>query len=207
VISAEKTKEHKNNTMWAGIDFGSKTAGTTVICFGNNQTQLDIIGTTPKQDADSFLLSILSGIKPEFATIDAPLSLPVVYTHPEGGADYFYRAVDKELKAMSPMFLGGLTARAIKLKHECAVYKVPLFETYPAAFVRHFELGTHYNKKDLKQLPLFLDALLQVFPARVKLEQLKTWHHADALLAWISSYRMAHDEHLIFGDDEGQIFI
>lgn len=193
--------------MWAGIDFGSKTAGTTVICFGNNQTQLDIIGTTPKQDADNFLLSILSGIKPEFATIDAPLSLPVVYTQPESGTDYFYRGVDKELKAMSPMFLGGLTARAIKLKHECAAHRVPLFETYPAAFVRQFNLGTYYNKKDLKQLAPFVSELLNFFPAKIKLEQLTSWHHADALIAWISSYRMAHDEHLTFGDDEGQIFI
>lgn len=193
--------------MWAGIDFGSKTAGTTVICFGNNQTQLDIIGTTKKQDADSFLLSILSSSKPEFATIDAPLTLPVIYSNPESGTDYFYRAVDKELKAMSPMFLGGLTARAIKLKHECAIFKVPLFETYPAAFVKQFGLGTYYNKKDPKQLAPFVNELLQFFPAKISLAQLPTWHHVDALIAWISSYRMAHDQEMTFGDDEGQIFI
>ncbi|MES2779252.1 MAG: hypothetical protein V4651_05075 [Bacteroidota bacterium] len=193
--------------MWAGIDFGSKTAGTTVICFGNNQTQLDIIGTAQKQDADHFLLSILSGIQPEFATIDAPLTLPFVYTYPERGTDYFYRTVDKELKAMSPMVLGALTARAIQLKHECAVIKVPLFETLPAAFVKQFGLETHYNKKEPKQLIPFIAELLKFFPANVKLKQLPTWHHVDALIAWITSYRMAHDKQLTFGDDEGQIFI
>lgn len=193
--------------MWAGIDFGSKTAGTTVICFGNNQTQLDIIGTSKKQDADSFLLSILSGIKPEFATIDAPLTLPVVYAYPEMGSDYFYRAVDKELKAISPMFLGGLTARAISLKQECAALRVPLFETYPAAFVKQFGLETYYNKKDPHQLVAFVAELLRFFPAKVAVAQLPSWHHVDALIAWMSSYRMAHDEQLIFGDDEGQIFI
>lgn len=206
-MPADSKKQIVDNTMWAGIDFGSKTAGTTVICFGNNQTQLDIMGTVQKQDADSFLLSILSGIKPEFATIDAPLTLPIVYAHPEAGTDYFYRSVDRELKAMSPMFLGGLTARAIKLKHDCAAFKVPLFETYPAAFVKQFGLGTHYNKKDPKQLVPFVNELLQFFPAKVTIAQLPTWHHVDALIAWMSSYRMAHDEQLIFGDDEGQIFI
>ena len=193
--------------MWAGIDYGSKTAGTTVICIGNNQTNLDIIGTTPKQDADSFLIAMLAATKPDFATIDAPLSLPLVYTNSELATDYFYRRVDKELKAISPMFLGGLTARAIKLKHECATFKVPLFETYPAAFVNQFGLQTYYNKKDLKQLAPFVQELLQIFPAKITIEQLPTWHHVDALIAWISCYRMAHDEQLTFGDDEGQIFI
>ncbi|MES2560615.1 MAG: DUF429 domain-containing protein [Bacteroidota bacterium] len=193
--------------MWAGIDFGSKTAGTTVICFGKTPTQLDIIGTNRKQDADTFLLSILSGVRPEFATIDAPLTLPVVYTHPEKGSDFFYRAVDKELKAMSPMFMGGLTARAIKLKQECAGFKIPLFETYPAAFVKQFGLEMYYNKKDPQLLSSFVIDLLRFFPVNVPVEQLPTWHHVDALMAWMSCYRMAHDEQLTFGDDEGQIFI
>lgn len=193
--------------MWAGIDFGSKTAGTTVICFGNNERQLDIVGTTRKQDADAFLISMLSGIKPEFATIDAPLTLPLVYTQPDRSTEFFYRNVDKEMKAMSPMFLGGLTARAMKMKQECARFQVPLFETYPAAFVKQFGLGKHYNKKNPDALNPFLDDLLAFFPAKIKHNQIPTWHHADALIAWISCYRMAHDQHLTFGDDEGQIFI
>jgi len=193
--------------MWAGIDFGSKTAGTTVICFGNNQKQLDIIGTIKKQDADEFLLSMLASIKPEFATIDAPLSLPSIYSKPDTGADYFYRSVDKELKAMSPMFLGGLTARAMRLKNVAAQKQIPLFETYPAIFVRQFGITDFYNKKDKTLIQPFVSALLAVFPAKIILEQLPTWHHVDALIAWISSYRMAHDEHSTYGDDEGQIFI
>lgn len=193
--------------MWAGIDYGSKTAGTTVICFGNNKQQLDIVGTTKKQDADDFILSVLSGVQPEFTTIDAPLSLPLIYQQPDKGSDFFYRAVDRELKAMSPMFLGGLTARAMKLKHEASKHKIPLFETYPAALVRYLQLTEHYNKKNPLLIDSFLDALLQIFPAKISIHQLPTWHHVDALLAWLSCYRMAHDEHTTFGDDEGQIFI
>jgi uncharacterized protein len=193
--------------MWAGIDFGSKTAGTTVICIGNNTKQLDIVGTAPKQDADHFLRSMIETSKPEFATIDAPLSLPFVYTHPERGKDYFYREVDKEVKAMSPMFLGGLTARAIKLRDEAAIFQVPLFETYPALFVKQFGLQAHYHKKDNTQIEPFVYDLLNFFPAKITLAQLPTWHHVDALIAWMSCYRMAHDMHLTFGDDEGQLFI
>lgn len=193
--------------MWAGIDYGSKMAGTTVICFGNNQQQLDVVGTTKKQDADEFILSVLGGVQPEFTTIDAPLSLPLIYQQPDKGSDFFYRAVDKELKAMSPLFLGGLTARAMKLKYEASKIRIPLFETYPAALVRHFGLAEHYNKKNPLLKEPFVEALLQKFPANITLQQLPTWHHVDALLAWISCYRMAHDEHTTFGDDEGQIFI
>lgn len=193
--------------MWAGIDFGSKTAGTTVICIGNNEQPLDLVASVKKQDADAMLLSVLKGAKPEFATIDAPLSLPGVYLNTNQKTDYFYRSVDVHLKAMSPMFIGGLTARAIRLKDECSRFQLPLFETYPAAFVKQFELTKYYQKKETAKLAPFIDALLEVFPAKVKHTQLPTWHHVDALIAWISCYRMAHDQHLTFGDDEGHIFI
>jgi predicted nuclease with RNAse H fold len=193
--------------MWAGIDFGSKIAGTTVICYGNNQNQLDIIGTLKKQDADEFLISMLIHIKPNFATIDAPLSLPSVFTQPQKGKDYFYRTVDKEVSAMSPMFLGGLTARAIRLKHTANSHQIPIFETYPALFVKQFKLDEFYNKKDNSLIEPFVNRLLELFSAKISINQLPTWHHVDALIAWISSYRIAHNEHLIFGDDEGQILI
>lgn len=193
--------------MWAGIDFGHKTAGTTVICFGDSDRPLDLIGTNPRQDADHFLLSMLGSIKPEFATIDAPLTLPLVYTYPDKGGDHFYRKVDRELKAMSPMFIGGITARAIRLKADAAKITVPLFETYPEAFVKHNGLETHYHKRDKEQLKPFLEQLLMAFPVKVTPEQVPDWSYADALICWMSAYRMAHDEHITFGDDEGQIFI
>jgi uncharacterized protein len=125
----------------------------------------------------------------------------------ERGKEYFYRAVDKQVKAMSPMFLGGLTALAIKLKDEASTFQVALFETYPALFVQHFNLSAHYHKKDISAIPLFIDQLLAQFSIQVSILQLPTWHHVDALIAWYSCYRMAHDQHITFGDDEGQIFI
>ena len=97
-----------------GIDYGSKLAGTTSICW-LEQDKLSIKQSSKKENADEMIEDILNHLKPEFVFIDCPLTLPSAY-HGEGD-DFFYRHCDKELRAMSPMFLGGLTARGMRLKH------------------------------------------------------------------------------------------
>jgi predicted nuclease with RNAse H fold len=117
-----------------GIDYGSKLAGTTAVAWLDTVTQAIAITCSLKgKDADVFLYDCLVKLNPACVFIDAPLSLPGVYSLGGAYTDHFFRQADKQLQAMSPMFLGGLTARAIKLKKELNAISVPVFETYPAA--------------------------------------------------------------------------
>ncbi|MBK9525389.1 MAG: hypothetical protein IPO39_11705 [Bacteroidetes bacterium] len=107
----------------AGIDFGSKMAGTTVIAVAG-KTTIRLFSSRKNEDADSFLSVLVKEKGIEELFIDAPLSLPGVYRGILSGNDYFFRESDRVLKAMSPMFLGALTARAMKL---CANGRMPAF--------------------------------------------------------------------------------
>ena len=98
--------------MHIGIDYGAKLAGTTAICF-EQSGQLKIWQSEKKKDADKFVQESIKQLQPTTVFIDAPLSLPLAYFGE--GENYFYRECDKILKGMSPMFLGGLTARAMRL--------------------------------------------------------------------------------------------
>jgi predicted nuclease with RNAse H fold len=102
--------------VW-GIDFGKKLSGNTVICEKNGDLTR-FYRASKDTDADKFITGLIKDVRPEIIFIDAPLSLPAAYHDSENYQDYFYRLCDRQLKAMSPMFLGGLTARAIKMKTE-----------------------------------------------------------------------------------------
>lgn len=62
-----------------GIDYGSKYAGTTVMCY-NSAHKVRFIESHKNTDADSFLQTELAFLKPDLIMIDAPLSLPGVYS-------------------------------------------------------------------------------------------------------------------------------
>lgn len=131
--------------MHVGIDYGSKLAGTTVLCW-EQDGQLHYQQSEKKKDADQWLIQLIQELSPPEVFIDAPLSLPAAY-HGKG-EDFFYRDCDRELRAMSPMFLGGLTARAMKLRHLLSPQQIVFQETYPAELVRNLpDLKECYLKK------------------------------------------------------------
>lgn len=135
---------------WGGVDFGAKLAGTTAITYILDD-QIKISQTTKGQDADKWLVKIIKENNLDYIFIDAPLSLPGAFLGK--GNDFNYRKADRLINAMSPMFLGGLTARAIKLKTELEQYGVSCVEVYPGGFVRNqSNLKMFYNKKDLTSL-------------------------------------------------------
>jgi predicted nuclease with RNAse H fold len=87
--------------------------GTTAVAYeekGVLQTALSEKG----KDADRWLFDRIDNIQPHAVCIDAPLSLLGVYTNSEGYTDYIYRQCNSELGASSPMFISGLTVRAMK---------------------------------------------------------------------------------------------
>lgn len=190
--------------MVAGIDFGARFAGTTAIAvFGTNR--ISIHQSAKKEDADAFLAGHLE-LFPDSAIIgfDAPLSLPGVYSGLKGYSDFQYRKVDRELKAMSPLFLGGLTARAMAMKHRFS--RLRFIETYPARQADRLELhALNYKKNDARYKQLVERLSLEL--KGVEVPTVNTTHQFDALLALLAAVRVqnhcatqlgAHEEGLIY---------
>jgi len=191
-----------------GIDYGAKLAGTTAVAIAVEQ-QLQVRQSEQGQDADLFILNIVNQLKPKFIFIDAPLTLPAVYAqHPATpDADFFYRAADREVQAMSPMFIGGLTARAIKLRTQLAIQGVGMLETYPRQLVRLLLPELPGYKNNAAALPAFTEALQHLLPYSIK-EPPQNWHQLDSLLAWYSGYRHLQAQAQLYGNaTEGRIIV
>jgi len=190
----------------AGIDYGAQLAGTTAICFGSHERDLEIIKSAKKQSADAMILDFFANNEFSFLGIDAPLSVPPGI---KGIGDQFlFRLCDRQLSAMSPMFLGGLTARAMKLKYELSVNSISeIIEVYPKALVKEVcnsEIQSIYKSKD------HIENCMQKISAQFNINLKSTvnsWHEVDAVLAWISAYRYSQGKHLSFGDESGLIIV
>ena len=118
-----------------GIDFGAQRSGKTVVAV-NTDSKTTLHRSIKGEETDPWIIKLLTELKPTLVAIDAPLSLPGIYLATKQISDhkytdYFYRACDRDLQAMSPMFLGGLTARAIRLKDILTQMNVEVIETYP----------------------------------------------------------------------------
>jgi predicted nuclease with RNAse H fold len=187
------------NHDFLGIDYGAKLAGTTAICCAKNG-QLQLLQSSKKKDADVFLRSIITAQQPSAVFMDAPLSLPSVYRGI--GSDFHYRACDRAVGAMSPMFLGGLTARAMQLR--ASFPNLPFYEAYPAHYVRLFFAGTTGYKNDLD---LFLEMLMERLPYPFA-KHPENWHQVDSALAWLTGWRHGRAEGISFGEvREGVIWV
>lgn len=191
--------------IFAGIDYGSKMAGTTVVCVVENKQCILLEQSEKKKDADQFVQDIISQKQVKRIFIDAPLSLPGVYTRPTQFDNYFYRKADQITQAMSPMFLGGLTARAMRLKDYFNKNNIDVKEVYPSLWAKHFglkELGYKKEKQSIRTIELKLKNALD-FEWKCKIQN---WHQIDALLAAHSGQRYLDKNFESIGDPlEGQI--
>ena len=190
-----------------GIDYGSKLAGTSVIAFLNSKGQIEFAQSQKKQDADAMIVDWIKTNHPSQVFIDAPLSLPLVYLDKQRAGDYFYRKADKEIKAMSPMFLGGLTARAMRLKNLLEEEVGLIQEVYPGGLARHLELPKQAYKKEKTHLEPLSQSICQKFNVLLH-SSVQNWHQFDALLAYCIGIRYNNGENLKFGDpQEGLIIV
>lgn len=188
--------------LW-GVDYGSKMAGTTVICYYQDLA-IYFRQSGKNEDADQMILKLIAEKNPSLIMIDAPLSLPRVYLNSSNGpGDFFYRECDRKLGAMSPMFLGGLTARAMQLKQKVAEKKIELLETYPK--VQAHQLGYHDYKV------LNLGNLAESIASKYSLvlgQEVQNIHQLDALLAFVGGIHYLKNSHKEFGQkEEGTIII
>lgn len=192
-----------------GIDYGNKYSGNTVICYKYDD-QTGFAETEKDQDADSAIVGLAQKMKPEYIFLDAPLSLPKVYFNPsDEEQDYFYRKCDRDLHAMSPMFIGGLTARAIRLKNELENLGYIVKEVYPAALANLIKLKEYGYKENPINIVRCMDMLSSLCDFQgIPAEKVHTWHHFDALLALISGGRYLQGNAIRYGNGgEGIIHI
>ena len=187
--------------MHLGIDYGSKLAGTTSICFLQDG-KLHFKQSSLKEDADQMISKFVQSHPVSKIFIDAPLSLPPAYLGI--GDDFFFRACDKELSAMSPMFLGGLTARAMKLKSELESPTCTFIEIYPT--IRGKVLSETY-KKDKLNIETYLSILLNHVDVPFE-DAPKNWHQIDSVLAWLIGKDFNDDKATSHGlEKEGLIWV
>jgi uncharacterized protein len=189
--------------MIAGIDYGSKLSGYTAIAIEEDESIL-ILSSEKDKDADRWLEDVLRQYPVEQVYIDAPLSLPAAYFGK--GSDFMYRHCDRVTKAMSPMFLGGLTARAMRLAHAHKLRKVLFREVYPAQTVFRLSTQDLYNKKSNPH-SLLLQELEDILgkPFHFERGQVRM-HEVDALLALYAGKLHQKGIATVVGDpDEGQI--
>jgi predicted nuclease with RNAse H fold len=183
-----------------GIDYGSKTAGTTAIATSEGV----LFQSEKKKDADHFVFELCEKLKPNLIALDAPLSLPGVYTELTGFSNYHYRQCDIELKAMSPLFLGGLTARAMALAAKLRAMGIEVIESYPKAQAQRLDLDMNRYKKDMSYLPIADDLLNEFLPHSTSLN----FHQLDARLALLGGVRYFSKTAQSFGNaTEGLIFV
>jgi predicted nuclease with RNAse H fold len=193
-------------TVIAGVDYGAKLSGNTAVAV-LKKGKVELFKTKVKENADDFIVEVLSKHQVKMVFIDAPLSLPRSYQgiKEETEPEFFYRQCDKETGAMSPLFLGGLTARAIALKYLLNRKEIEVYETYPSYLCRLL------NIERVKTA----DGVFEMFH-RIKNElnglfgniEPQTIHEIDALLALYSAIRFCKQQHVVLGDaSEGEILV
>jgi predicted nuclease with RNAse H fold len=104
------------------------------------------------------------------------------------------------------MFLGGLTARAIKLKAEWNEKGIDVWEVWPRKLAQIYKLDSELYKKDMRNVEIYSDFLRSkaVFKREVSI---KNWHQVDAVLAYLSGLRILNELAMSFGDpEEGMIY-
>ncbi|MDP2175362.1 MAG: hypothetical protein Q8K70_05560 [Bacteroidota bacterium] len=188
----------------AGIDFGAKLSGKTSIAFIANH-ELQIVSCSAKMDADEFILTFINKSPVKDVFLDAPLSLPIVYKTPTPDSDFFYRECDKHTHAMSPMFLGGLTARAMALKYQFEQQNIRVFETYPTALCKQLNIERNKSVDGVKQMFHQIKSLIKEISINI---EPKNIHEMDAVLALFSGMRFLKNEHATIGNiKEGVIIV
>jgi len=188
-----------------GVDYGSKLAGTTCIAH-LIKSKLYVTQSEVKGDADEWLKTYINDNAIKIVFLDAPLSLPAAF---QGrGDDFMYRKGDREVQAMSPMFLGGLTARAMKLKHELNKSNIDVIEVYPGGFIKtSTALKDHYHKKDKTSIPKFMELLYSIFKLDIT-TPITNYHQVDSILALLIGLKYIDGIAASLGDEEeGLIWI
>ncbi len=196
-----------------GIDYGSKLAGTSVVA-RYNAGEVSLYQSEKKKSADDFILQLLAEYSStnDIIALDAPLSLPRVYSEPEPAksidGDFHYRACDREVNAMSPLFLGGLTARAMYLNAQLKHKGLRVYEVYPKMVAHKEGLAELYNMRKKEATLKHKVALLLAEKYEFNLSEFpENLHALDALLALAGGMKIKKGQAAAWGNaSEGLIY-
>ena len=190
-----------------GIDYGSKTSGFTCAAILNGG-KISVYQAIKNKDADKWLKDLLQPLKPNVIGIDAPLSLPGALSGIKDSINFHYRKADLEAKAMSPMFLGGLTARAMEISEWFKnTTKSSVIEVYPKLTAQELQLDSKRYKKENTYLPQAKHALESASGWNLETVEVKNWHQYDALMALRTAQRYLNEKANTLGDKaEGLIY-
>jgi predicted nuclease with RNAse H fold len=199
-------KFYKKEESILGIDLGSKNSGNTALCYNHNNA-LHFIQSRKGEDEFDLIFKTIEKQAIKIICIDAPLSLPGVYFEKNSYKDYFYRECDRLCKAMSPMFIGAFTARAIQLKNLLEEKNLVVLEVYPKKLVEVLNLKAIYPSKKENNVPNeLIEKTKHLLP--LAFQKINNMHQYDSLLCWLSGYRYLKKEHTVFGNKtEGQIIV
>lgn len=165
-----------------GIDLGGRTTGKTAVSVYNSENNIvKVIGVKEIEKItsgiDENFIEFLNELNGNIIGIDAPLSLPD-FTQ----KDYLYRSGDREVKALSPMTIGEITARAIFLnsKLNCEV-----IEVYPKSVLQFLGLqSTKYknNEKLLRNITNIVISKYKMIPNQFEMIN----DNVDSLLSLVA---------------------
>ena len=191
----------------AGIDYGSKNSGFTCASL-LKQGKVFIYQAEKNKDADQSLKDFLVRYKPDVIGIDAPLSLPGVLRGLKRFTNYHFRQADIEAKAMSPMFLGGLTARAIEIATWFnSAWGTQVIEVYPKLVSQELLLDTKRYKREEDYLPAAVRLLKNAVKWDLSDSKIENWHQFDSLLALYTTERFSNNIAQSLGNkQEGLIY-
>jgi len=191
-----------------GISYGSKLSGNTVIAI-LNINKIYFLDVEENTDADDFIFNAAQHFKPDVVFLDAPLSLPARCCGKKGN-DFHFRKADIQLKAISPMFLGGITARAMQLKSRLENESTKVYETHVKSQACNYKLIDLGYKKEDNHLISCRNTLKEKLSPSLffDCQEIKTWQHLDAFLALFSAMRFVMGRADTFGNaKEGLIYV
>ncbi len=193
-----------------GIHFGSKLSGNTVISL-IKQNKIYFLDVDKEVDADIFIYNAAKHFKPDVIFMNAPLSLPGVFSNKVDCDDHEYRSADKEICSISPMIIGGVTARAIALKKKLeSELNTKVYETCSKAQAHNYELMKMGYKTTQLRLHSCRNHLESKLNPRLMFccQDVKSWDHIDAMLSLITAMRFVTGQALPYGNpDEGLIYV
>jgi len=191
-----------------GISYGSKLSGNTVIAI-LNINKIYFLDVEENTNADDFIFNAAQHFKPDVVFLDAPLSLPARCCGKKGN-DFHFRKADIQLKAISPMFLGGITARAMQLKSRLENESTKVYETHVKSQACNYKLIDLGYKKEDNHLISCRNTLKEKLSPSLffDCQEIKTWQHLDAFLALFSAMRFVMCRADTFGNaKEGLIYV
>ncbi len=192
-----------------GVNYGSKLSGNTLIAIYKDSS-IVFMDVDKGVDADGFILKAASHFNPSYVFLNVPLSLPGIYHKIDGCDDYHFRKADKDLNSISPMFNGGLAARAMELKAELENIGSEVFETCPRILAKRFGFPAKGYQGSNQGLKCCRTQLTECFKdtIAIKPSDIKSWYHLDALLILMSAMNFEQGCADAYGNkEEGLIFI